>query len=196
MWSVQEQDQTSGQARPPSYRDVQVSSEQDNAGPSLSILFQIVATREDIEPFLLVASELKRGGHRIRVATFKESQDLVEGYNLEFFDVGVNAAEVLCHTLTTATLSLPVNNNERQRRRALQSMLELCWLACINPGPCPDPGSEATGHRLGGERPFVTDVIVANPLAFAHVHCAEKLGVPLHIIPTYIWTLSSSTSSS
>ena len=33
--------------------------------------------------------------------------------------------------------------------------------------------------------PFVADAIIANPPSFAHVHCAEKLGVPLHLMFTF-----------
>lgn len=33
--------------------------------------------------------------------------------------------------------------------------------------------------------PFIADAIIANPPCFAHVHCAEKLGVPLHLMFTF-----------
>ncbi|KAG0127500.1 hypothetical protein HOY82DRAFT_672068 [Tuber indicum] len=33
--------------------------------------------------------------------------------------------------------------------------------------------------------PFVADAIIANPPSFAHVHCAEKLGIPLHLMFTF-----------
>lgn len=186
MWTASEEDSTFERSSPPSYFEAQDSLAHDNSGPSLSILFQLVVTRGDIEPFLSVASELKRRRHKVRVATFKESQDLIEDRSLEFFDIGGDAAELICDTLTNATWKLPMDNNERHRRRALQNMLELCWQACIKPGPCESPGSEATEDRLCNEEPFVADVIIANPLAFAHIHCAERLGIPLHIIPTYI----------
>ncbi|KAK5046700.1 hypothetical protein LTR84_007461 [Exophiala bonariae] len=38
------------------------------------------------------------------------------------------------------------------------------------------------------EEPFVANAIIANPPSFAHVHCAEALGIPLHIIFTMPWT--------
>ena len=34
------------------------------------------------------------------------------------------------------------------------------------------------------EASFVADVIVANPPSFAHVHCGQKLGVPVHLMFT------------
>ena len=33
-------------------------------------------------------------------------------------------------------------------------------------------------------KPFVAHAIIANPPSFAHIHCAEKLGIPLHIMFT------------
>lgn len=45
-------------------------------------------------------------------------------------------------------------------------MIDGCWLACHS--PCPTSG-----------RTFAADAIISNPPAFAHVHCAEALGVPL-----------------
>ena len=33
--------------------------------------------------------------------------------------------------------------------------------------------------------PFVADAIIANPPSFAHVHCAERLGIPLHLMFTF-----------
>jgi sterol 3beta-glucosyltransferase len=31
---------------------------------------------------------------------------------------------------------------------------------------------------------FVADTIIANPPSYAHIHCAEKLGIPLHMMFT------------
>ena len=45
-------------------------------------------------------------------------------------------------------------------------MINGCWLSCHS--PCPSTG-----------RTFAADAIISNPPAFAHVHCAEALGIPL-----------------
>lgn len=37
-------------------------------------------------------------------------------------------------------------------------------------------------------KPFIADAIIANPPSFGHIHCAEKLGVPLHLIFTMPWS--------
>ena len=45
-------------------------------------------------------------------------------------------------------------------------MINGCWLSCHS--PCPHTG-----------RTFAADAIISNPPTFAHVHCAEALGIPL-----------------
>lgn len=48
----------------------------------------------------------------------------------------------------------------------LFKMMNGCWKACIEPDT--ESGSL-----------FAADAIISNPPAFAHVHCAEALGIPL-----------------
>ena len=36
-------------------------------------------------------------------------------------------------------------------------------------------------------KPFRADVIMANPPSFGHIHCAEKLSIPLHMAFTMPW---------
>jgi hypothetical protein len=52
-----------------------------------------------------------------------------------------------------------------------------CWRSCHK------TGDGLTDDDLS-QRPFVADCIIANPPSFAHIHCAEKLGIPLHIMFT------------
>lgn len=62
-----------------------------------------------------------------------------------------------------------------RKRQMMREMLRGCWRSCVEP----DRVSRA---------PFVADVIIANPPSFAHVHCAEALGVPLHMMFTMPWS--------
>jgi len=63
----------------------------------------------------------------------------------------------------------------QKKRKMVAEMLEGCWRSCVEP-------SAVDG------RPFVADAIIANPPAFAHVHCAQALGVPLHLVFTMPWS--------
>ena len=47
-------------------------------------------------------------------------------------------------------------------------MINGCWKACYEP-------DDTSGHI------FAADAIISNPPAFAHVHCAEALGIPLQL---------------
>ena len=60
-------------------------------------------------------------------------------------------------------------------RRPLYQSYHNSWRACI---------ASYNGER----RPFLADAIIANPLAHAHIHCAERLSIPLHIMSTMIWS--------
>lgn len=61
-----------------------------------------------------------------------------------------------------------VNGDIGRKRSMLAAMIHGCWAACH--APCPD-----TGHM------FMADAIISNPPTFAHIHCAEALGIPLHM---------------
>jgi sterol 3beta-glucosyltransferase len=62
-----------------------------------------------------------------------------------------------------------------RKRKMIATMLNGCWRSCIEPDP-------ETGV------PFVAEAIIANPPSFAHVHCAQALGIPLHIMFTMPWS--------
>jgi hypothetical protein len=57
----------------------------------------------------------------------------------------------------------------------MAEILHGCWHSCL----MPDPATNA---------PFVANAIIANPPSFAHVHCAQTLGIPLHLMFTMPWT--------
>ena len=59
-------------------------------------------------------------------------------------------------------------NNLLQKRRVFFDILYSTWLACTS-------NDDETGA------PFRAEAIIANPLSYGHIHCAEKLGIPLHM---------------
>lgn len=63
----------------------------------------------------------------------------------------------------------------QRKREVIAQMLYGCWQSCIEP----DPDTEA---------PFVANAIIANPVSFAHIHCAQALSVPLHLVFTMPWS--------
>lgn len=66
-----------------------------------------------------------------------------------------------------------------KKRKMIKEMLSGCWNACIKP------------DQDSGE-PFVANAIIANPPSFAHIHCAQALGIPIHIMFTMPWSPTQS----
>lgn len=158
---------------PPDY------TEAGAASLRLNIVIQVVGSRGDVQPFVALGQELVRHGHRVRLATHNLFADLVKAAKLEFFPVGGDPAELMAYMVKNPGL-IPSftglrNGDVRRKRAMVADLLKQFWLSCIQP----DPSTSA---------PFVADAIIANPPSFAHVHCAQALGVPLHLMFTMPWT--------
>lgn len=74
------------------------------------------------------------------------------------------------------------NGDIAGRRRFIEAVLHGCWRSMAD-----DWGDNSSGHDTK-DAPFVADAIIANPPSFAHIHIAESLGVPLHVMFTMPWT--------
>lgn len=137
-----------------------------------------------MQPFVALGKVLReRYRHRVRVATHPTFRPLVEDHGLEFFSLGGDPSELMAFMVKNPGLvpgmaSLRAGDVTR-RRKDMWDMLLGAWRACIEPGdgsgyqPALD---RAARGPLG--RPFIADAIIANPPSFAHIHCAERLGIP------------------
>ncbi|KAM0286889.1 hypothetical protein ACHAO9_008014 [Fusarium lateritium] len=154
-------------------------SETSSRSIRLNIVIQVVGSRGDVQPFVALGTELQRHGHRVRLATHGQFDKFVRESGLEFFSIGGDPAELMAYMVKNPGL-IPsmktLRGGEIQRKRKMvDEMLHKCWKSCIEP-------DEVTGQ------PFVADAIIANPPSFAHIHCAQALGVPLHLMFTMPWT--------
>ncbi|KAL2126096.1 hypothetical protein VTI74DRAFT_1700 [Chaetomium olivicolor] len=145
----------------------------------LNIVMHVVGSRGDVQPFVALGNELLRHGHRVRLATHSVFGDFVTQAGLEFFPIGGDPAELMAYMVKNPGL-IPSMSSLRagevqKKRQAIAEILDGAWASCIRPDP-------AT------KRPFTADAIIANPPSFAHVHCAQVLGVPLHLMFTMPWT--------
>ncbi|CAI7676985.1 unnamed protein product [Penicillium pancosmium] len=158
----------------------------------LNIVIQVIGSRGDIQPFVALGSELKAHGHRVRLATHLTFRQFVLDSGLEFFNIGGDPTELMAFMVKNPGL-LPgfkaIRTGEIQkRRREMREIFNGCWRSCFEKGDGThlhqikeDPFDRALDFR---ERPFVADAIIANPPSLAHIHCAQRLGIPLHIIFT------------
>ena len=163
--------------------------------PRMNIVIMVIGSRGDIQPFLRIGKDLKEFGHRVRLATHPAFKEFVEkDSGLEFFSVGGDPAELMAFMVKNPGM-IPkmetLKKGEVGRRRAqMAEMFEGFWRACIN---ATDDERDAANLRMMGEKqPFVADAIIANPPCFAHIHCAERLGIPLHCVFTFPYSATQS----
>ncbi|XP_014560771.1 glycosyltransferase family 1 protein [Bipolaris victoriae FI3] len=147
--------------------------------PALNIVIQIVGSRGDIQPFIALGTELKRYGHRIRIATHDVFKHFVHESDLEFFPIGADPSELMAYMVKNPGIipkfSTIKAGDIGKKRAMIADILEGCWRSCLEPD-------------LDTGVPFIAEAIIANPPSFAHVHCAEALGIPLHMMFTMPWS--------
>ncbi|KAI9874462.1 MAG: hypothetical protein M1830_009725 [Pleopsidium flavum] len=174
--------------------------------PPLNVVIHVVGSRGDVQPFVSLGKVLKQTyGHRVRLATHPTFRELVEENGLEFFSIGGDPAELMAFMVKNPGL-MPGMDSLRsgdvgKRRKGMYEIVKGCWRSCIEAGD--GTGVEAsdgqTDNRISfdsgisvgsnpADKPFVADAIIANPPSFAHVHIAEKLGIPLHLMFTMPWS--------
>jgi hypothetical protein len=183
--------------------------------PCMNVVIQIVGSRGDVQPFVALGKVLRdKFGHRVRIATHPVFKELVEENELEFFSIGGDPAELMAFMVKNPGL-MPGFESLRsgdvgQRRKGIGEMIKGCWRSCFEAGdgtgtPVTDKTvnqwvkqqnsaqdvSEESLAAFEG-RPFVADCIIANPPSFAHIHLAERLGIPLHIMFTMPWSPTKS----
>ena len=157
--------------------------------PKLNIVVMVIGSRGDIQPFLKLGKLLKEEhGHRVRIATHPAFKKFVEeDSGLEFFSVGGDPAELMAFMVKNPGL-IPSLSTVRageigRKRDSMFEMFQGFWRACIN--ATDDENDPANITMMEARNPFIADAIIANPPSFAHVHCAERLGIPLHLMFTF-----------
>lgn len=170
--------------------------------PKLNVVIHVVGSRGDVQPFVALGKVLKSTyGHRVRVATHPTFKGFVEENGLEFFSIGGDPSELMAFMVKNPGLMPGFDSLKSgdvgKRRKTMEEIVLGCWRSCIEAGDGlgPAPSRESSDSLAGfdaginmdaspTESPFIADAIIANPPSFAHVHIAEKLGVPLHMMFT------------
>jgi sterol 3beta-glucosyltransferase len=152
--------------------------------PPLSIVVMIVGSRGDVQPFIPIGRRLAER-HRVRIATHRVFRSLVEGAGLEFYPLGGDPVALMNHMVRSGGHIIPrrldrVLVDAPRQRAMVAEILASTWRACTEPDP-DRPGAPA----------FKADLIIANPPSFGHIHCAEALSIPLHMIFTMPWSPTS-----
>jgi hypothetical protein len=171
--------------------------------PKLNVVIHVVGSRGDVQPFVALGKTLKSTyGHRVRLATHPTFKGFVEENGLEFFSIGGDPSELMAFMVKNPGLMPGFDSLKSgdvgKRRKGMEEIVLGCWRSCIEAGdglgaPPRRESSDSFGLEGGinmatsqEDRPFIADAIIANPPSFAHIHIAEKLGIPLHMMFTYV----------
>lgn len=163
----------------------------------LNIVIMVVGSRGDVQPFFQIGKHLKEDYHnRVRIATHPIFRDVVERQaGLEFFSVGGDPSELMEFMVKNPgripTFRTVKAGEIGKRRAAMATMLDRFWRACIHATEddvaCLKANASAP-NAFGGKDIFIANAIIANPPSFAHIHYAEALGIPLHLVFTFPYT--------
>jgi sterol 3beta-glucosyltransferase len=166
-----------------SARDLAAAPGPDEAEgvPRLSIVVMIVGSRGDVQPFIPIGRRLAER-HRVRIATHREFRSLVEDAGLEFYPLAGDPRELMEYMVKTGGRIIPTRLDQivedvPKQRVMIAEILASTWRACTEADP-DRPSAPA----------FRADAILANPPSYGHIHCAEALHVPLHMIFTMPWS--------
>ncbi|XP_024539999.1 sterol 3-beta-glucosyltransferase UGT80A2 isoform X2 [Selaginella moellendorffii] len=145
----------------------------------LQIAILIVGSRGDVQPIVAIAMHMQRKyNHQIRVATHVDFRNLVIEAGLDFYPLGGDPKILVQYMAENNGCILPLRFSRisiyrKQLRAIINSVLPACTEPSIlNPS-------------------FRAQAILANPMAYGHVHIAEYLNVPFHLISAIPWTPTS-----
>ncbi|KAG8695793.1 hypothetical protein FRC09_008927 [Ceratobasidium sp. 395] len=160
-------------------REYAIDKEDWHTAPPMSVVIMIVGSRGDVQPFIALGKKLKEHGHTVRIATHDTFRSFVTKAGLRFFNIGGNPEELMSYMVRNPGL-MPgfeslTNGDIGRKRKMVTEFLDGCWRACYESDDDDDGQS------------FAADAIISNPPAFAHIHCAEALGIPLQLSFTMPW---------
>eukprot|EP00798_Chlamydomonas_sp_ICE-L_P006650 gene6650-3309_t len=143
-----------------------------------NIVLLVVGTRGDVQPFIQLAYTLMSHGHRVRLASHATYRDFVTNAGVEFFPLGGDP-KILSEFVVKHRGIYPGTDLRgiQEQRNQVRDIIFSTWQACVSADPDGvDP------------QPFTADVIVSNPASYGHIHCAEMLRIPLHMVFTMPWS--------
>uniref|UniRef100_K3W8H8 Uncharacterized protein n=1 Tax=Globisporangium ultimum (strain ATCC 200006 / CBS 805.95 / DAOM BR144) TaxID=431595 RepID=K3W8H8_GLOUD len=153
--------------------------------PKMNVCIMIVGTRGDVQPFIGIAKRLQQDGHRVRLATHAVYRDFVMEHDVEFYPLSGDPKELAAFMVKTGGHLIPTKLETIQKdiprnMQIIEEILHSTWPAVSEPDP------EGGGPGISG-KPFQAQAIISNPVTYGHIHVAERLGVPLHIMFPQPW---------
>ncbi|CAO3699786.1 unnamed protein product [Rhizopus microsporus] len=122
----------------------------------LHITCLTIGSRGDVQPYLALCKELKKDGHRCRIATHPEYKEWIEQNDIEFRSVGGDPGDLMKLCIDNSFLSVSfIKEGAKFFYSWFEELLVYSYEACQG-----------------------TDLLIESPSAMVGVHIAEKLEIP------------------
>ncbi|KAH7465794.1 Sterol 3-beta-glucosyltransferase UGT80A2 [Phytophthora ramorum] len=185
VYDISQLQEQAKQREEESVRSTRQSSRADYDAPIMTICIMIVGTHGDVQPFVAIAKRLLHDGHRVRLATHAVYREFVMSHGVEFYPLAGDPKELSAYMVKTGGHLIPLNLEAIQKdvprnMQMIEEILNSTWPAVSEVDP------DGGGPGIPG-KPFRAQAIISNPVTYGHIHVAEKLGVPLHIMFPQPW---------
>jgi hypothetical protein len=111
----------------------------------------------------------------VRLATHDTFKNFAKDSGLEFYPIRGDPAELIAYIVKNPGLIPALESLQageiQYKHIIIHKMLYKCWWSYIKPG-------------LVIGQPFIANAIITNPPSFTHIHCAQALSIPVHLIFT------------
>nr|XP_031860359.1 uncharacterized protein CI109_004247 [Kwoniella shandongensis]KAA5527431.1 hypothetical protein CI109_004247 [Kwoniella shandongensis] len=170
----------------PSVKEYAVDTNPEGEIPILNIVMFVIGNGDEIQLYITLALELIiRHSHRVRIATQEIHKGAIERARVQSLSGKVGKdGQPLEDKLHIHDIYAPPGSSLAEWRKQPE-ILEPIFRSFYKSTYWQDQDSGT---------PFAADLIIAAPSCLAHIHTAELLGLPLHIVAGTPWSPTTAFS--